>query len=180
MKEPDVPPASRTAPRIAVSGCLGFAPVRYDGVLAGPLPALAWPSQPVFLPFCPETAIGLGVPRARILLAAGGGVPAVYRETDGYDVGGLLRDFAHRWLQAVQPLDGVILKSKSPSCGIGDVKVYDFPGGKLAGTDGTGVFAQALRESDPGLPLVTDAVLSHAGVAGKFLAAVSDRFRGRQ
>jgi uncharacterized protein YbgA (DUF1722 family)/uncharacterized protein YbbK (DUF523 family) len=127
-----------------VSRCLGFEPVRYNGQIVRDdfVQKLAGLCDPVVV--CPEVEIGLGVPRPPIRLVRGrgrGGTLALVQPDTGRDVTDAMEAFASRFLDGVPAADGFVLKSRSPSCGIRDVKVYGSadqtaPLGKTAGAFG--------------------------------------------
>lgn len=88
---------------------------------------------------CPEHLAGLGVPRAPIEIVDG-----VVRRKDGTSVDENLRKAVQQILSQLegQDIECVILKSRSPTCGV--KQVYDGTfSGKLV--DGMGILASALR-----------------------------------
>lgn len=137
--------------KLLISACLLGVPVRYDGVgkaLSHPLLTRLL-AEGRLLPFCPEVAGGLPIPRAAAELQADGRVLT----QDGADVS---LPFA-RGAQAAVALaraEGVccaLLKARSPSCGVG--QIYD---GHFSGQlqEGDGLTAQALHQA--GVPLFTE------------------------
>lgn len=136
---------------IGVSSCLLGAEVRYDGghkrdaYIVGTLGR-----HFEFFPVCPEMAIGLGAPREPIRLVAGGdGAPrAVGVRNADMDVTERLEAVGR---ETAGRLCGYIFKSKSPSCGMARVKVYG--DGAMPRHDGRGVYARALMEALPLLPV---------------------------
>lgn len=143
-------------PRLAVSSCLLGAPVRHNGghsrdrFLTGALARhVDW------VPVCPEMEIGLGAPR-----------PAMRLRTDGRlvtrdgtrDLTGAMDALAERRLPTLDEIDGYVLKSRSPSCGLLKLPRYASgrPGERTDGQpvdrDGRGVFAARLLDAYPDLP----------------------------
>lgn len=127
--------------RILVSACLTGEAVRYDGAAAPCASPLIgeWRREGRLVPFCPETAAGLGVPRAPCEQSGGRVLTR-----DGHDVTKALLEGARLALGAARR-HGVriaILKERSPSCG--STAVYD---GTFSGTlrAGEGVAAAVLR-----------------------------------
>jgi uncharacterized protein YbbK (DUF523 family) len=139
--------------RVLVSSCLVGEPVRYHG---GDAPCSSeilrrWQAEGRLVPFCPETAAGLTVPRPPAEITGGSG-SAVLRgqafvgDRSGADV---TREFllgARRTVEAAAA-NGVrlaILKDGSPSCGT--TYIYDgtFRGQRDAGH---GVTAALLSEA---------------------------------
>jgi uncharacterized protein YbgA (DUF1722 family)/uncharacterized protein YbbK (DUF523 family) len=111
-------------PRVLASRCLGFAACRYDGQILknGFIEQL----QPFvqMIPVCPEADCGLGIPRAPIRLCQAEAGIVVHQPATGRDVTGQLGTTIAAILAAHPQIDGAILKSKSPSCGLFDTKIY--------------------------------------------------------
>jgi uncharacterized protein YbgA (DUF1722 family) len=68
-------------------------------------------------------------------------------------------------------LSGYVLKKDSPSCGLERVRVYGAPGAPPA-RDGVGLFARALREGQPLLPLEEEGRLHDPVLRDRFLVRV--------
>ncbi|MBV5317916.1 MAG: DUF523 and DUF1722 domain-containing protein [Desulfobulbaceae bacterium] len=111
-------------PKVLISRCLGFAACRYDGQILknGFIEQL----QPLVetITVCPETDCGLGIPRAPIRLCMAGDGVIVYQPATGRDVTEQIGGTIASVLVDHPQVDGVILKSKSPSCGLYDTKIY--------------------------------------------------------
>ena len=158
------------APRIGISSCLLGDEVRFDGGhkreaflidVLGPL--VEW------VRVCPELEIGLGVPREPLRLEGSThGVRLMTVETR-VDHSEAMREFAHRRVSELADLgvSGYVLKSKSPSCGLRGVKVFDEAGGQSAA--GAGLFAAILRERLPELPIEEETTLMDAAARDDFL-----------
>lgn len=121
----------------AASACLCGHKVRYDGGDCAVQNAL--PEQ--ILPICPEVMGGLPTPRAPAEIVGGDGHDvwagrARVLDAHGVDVTEAFKQGAILALQRLQAvhIDTVYLKSKSPSCGQG--QIYD------------GSFSGQLREGD--------------------------------
>jgi len=124
--------SSATRPVILVSACLVGCRARYDGtIIATPDERLErWMAAGLVLPFCPETAGGLPVPRppAEIAGGVGQGVlagSARIRTCEGSDVTAAFVDGARLALEACRrfELRLAVLKEGSPSCGT--TRIYD-------------------------------------------------------
>lgn len=136
------PHSASARPRVAVSACLSGERVRYDGA-SRYLPALAWLERHLHLvPICPEVGAGLSVPRPPVQLVArsAGSLPlAVGRDDPTLDVTDALARFGHDSLvelNAAGPLCGYLLKSRSPSCGLGSTPLFDADGVETGTTSG--------------------------------------------
>ena len=138
--------------RIAVSACLLGQPVRYDGTDRNHPAAAALARRFELVPICPEVEIGLGVPRPPIRLLSGGQV--VDTSTNGDLTARLVALAGGRAVELSQlRVSGVVLKHKSPSCGLTGVRVFDTIDAEAPrSSDGVGVFSRALLSLLPELP----------------------------
>lgn len=157
--------------RLGVSSCLLGERVRYDGdhkldrFITGTLGKYF-----EFVPVCPEVAIGLGVPRPPIRLVGDPAVPrAVGIESPKLDVTGKLAAYGRRQAHMLDNLDGYILKSRSPSCGMERVKVY---AGHGHAKTGRGIYAAAFLEVQPLLPVEEEGRLGDPALRDNFLERV--------
>ncbi len=140
--------------RIGISSCLLGQPVRFDGghkhdrYLTQTLGRyFEW------VPVCPEIELGLGVPRDTLRLEQAEDGIRLITPANGRDLTAPMREFATDRVRelARQNLDGYILKSDSPSCGLWRVRVYGTSG--MPSRSGRGLFAAALTEQVPQLPV---------------------------
>jgi uncharacterized protein YbbK (DUF523 family) len=148
-------------PRVGVSSCLLGERVRWDGgesrdaFLTDVLgPAIEW------VPLCPEMAIGLGVPREPIqLLRRPAGFDLVTVETQR-DLTGTMNEWAARTVHDLDDLDGYVLKSRSPSCGLAGARVFETEAAwrenGAYSRAGRGLFADALVRRHPLLAAVEE------------------------
>ncbi len=111
-------------PRVVVSRCIEFAHCRWNGLIIADPYVRKLADHVTFCPVCPEVRIGLGVPRDPIRVCLEGGEPHLYQPATGRDVTSEMTEFAAGFLDALGDVDGFILKGRSPSCGIKDVKIY--------------------------------------------------------
>jgi uncharacterized protein YbbK (DUF523 family) len=158
-----------TRPRVGVSACLLGEEVRYDGrhkrsravvELVGP--EVDW------VAVCPEVEVGMPVPREPVVLT--GDRPRMVGAATGTDHTDAMLRFAEARIAALGPLDGYVLKSRSPSCGLTDV-----PGSPT----GSGLYAATLRRLRPELPLIDEVALDDEPRRRSFLDAVRARRRAR-
>ncbi len=120
---------------------------------------------------CPEVAIGMGVPRAPIRLEGESGhLQAIVVEDPDMDVTAALEEYGCSMAHTRGRLSGFILKQRSPSCGVGKVKIYT--GNDIMSGDGSGIFAHALMESNPLLPVVVAEDLDDPFLREEFLRRV--------
>lgn len=125
MKEEHGVKHQQTArPGVVVSKCLGFARCRYNGItIDDDFVALLKPYVR-YQPVCPEMEIGLGVPREPIRIVRAGGTDRLMQPATGLDHSVKMRDLCDAFLGGLKEVDGFLLKSRSPSCGIKDVKIF--------------------------------------------------------
>jgi uncharacterized protein YbgA (DUF1722 family)/uncharacterized protein YbbK (DUF523 family) len=167
--------------RIGVSACLLGQEVRYngghkrDGFVAATLAPYV-----EYVPVCPEVAIGLGIPRPSIRLVGDPERPRALGTADAaLDVTEALRDFSRQQVPRLADLDGYIVKKDSPSCGMERVKVYSEKGGAAQRT-GVGIFARALMERWPQLPVEEEGRLNDPTLRENFLTRVYVHHRWRR
>ena len=163
--------------RVAASECLLGARVRWDGDHNGD----DWPrriAQRLFdlVGLCPEVGIGMGVPRPPIQLVGDPNQPRVVGvEDSSADFTERMQRYAKHVAPVVASVSGYIFADRSPSCGLNGVKVYDDAGNPQR--IGRGVYAAAVVESHPRLPVVDAQTLADEHVLHDFVAAVLS-FRG--
>jgi len=142
--------------RVAVSGCLLGEEVRYDGGhRRSSYVTDALGSAFELVSECPEVGIGLGVPRPKIRLERSGAATRLLGSRDE-DLTPVMDDYARQAAAAFDEarVAGIVLKSRSPSCGMGDVKLHE--GGAVVSEDGTGIFASRLAAALPEAPRISE------------------------
>lgn len=144
-------------PKIGISACLLGNPVRFNGGhKESRLCSETLAQHFEFVPVCPEVAIGLGTPREPIRLVGDTDAPkAVGTVRPELDVTEALAAYGRQIAEQLHDINGYILMQKSPSCGMERVKVYAANGHTQPG-GGSGVFAQALMQACPDLPVEED------------------------
>jgi uncharacterized protein YbbK (DUF523 family) len=126
-----------------------------------------------WVPVCPEVEMGLGVPRETLRLEGEPGRPRLIFERSRADQTRRMRDWARARLDdlADRDLCGYILKSGSPSCGLRRVPVHRGTGGRPVRA-GSGLFARALLERFPRLPVEEEDGLRDRRRRARFIARV--------
>lgn len=139
---------------LGISACLMGEKVRYNGDHKKSSYCTNLLSQYFdFVPVCPEVAIGLGIPRKPIRLVGDMNQYRVKGTDDPtLDVTDELYDYGTRKARELDTISGYILMQKSPSCGMERVKVYHENGSPL-GRSEPGIYARALMETNPLLPV---------------------------
>lgn len=171
--------STHSRPRVVVSQCLGFAAVRYDGQALRSRFVEALRDHVEFVQVCPEVGIGLGVPRdpIRIEVTAGGRARAagelrLVQPSTSRDLTDKMHAFAETFLEEVRPVDGFILKSRSPSCGITDAKRFEAGAEDTLDGRGPGLFARAVLERFPHAAVEDEERLADETVRRRFLEHV--------
>ncbi len=171
---------STTRIRIGISSCLIGQPVRFDGnhkhdhYITGTLGSVF-----EFVPVCPEVAIGMGTPRPTIHLLGSAEAPrAVGVKVEGIDVTDQLVNYGRRMAGKLTDLSGYIFKSKSPSCGMERVKLYDGHGG--GSKQGVGLYAREIMRAHPLLPVEEEGRLGDPMLRDNFLECVFTYQRWQQ
>ena len=122
-----------------------------------------------FLPVCPEVEIGLGVPRDPIRVILRGNELRLVQPATGADVTGKMQSFCTTFLNQIPEIDGFMLKSRSPSCGIKEVKIYPGLEKSAALKKGSGFFGNAVLERFPTLPIEDEGRLRNFIIREHFL-----------
>jgi len=166
--------------RIGISGCLIGQEVRYDGGHKHNEYITRTLGQFFeFVPFCPEVAIGMGIPRPTLrLVKAGSAVHARGVKDPALDVTGKLVAYADKVSPQVLKLSGYILKKNSPSCGMERVKLYSTRGIPV-GT-ATGLYAGRLQHLHPELPFEEEGRLMDPVLRESFVERVFIYHRWQQ
>ena len=159
--------------KIGISSCLLGQEVRFDGghkrdqfltTILGP--------QVEFVPVCPEVEMGLGTPRETLRLVRAETRLRMVTTRSGIDHTDGMQAWAAGRLDELASADlcGYVLKKDSPSCGMERVKTYGGAGGAVR--DGRGIYATALMERYPLLPVEEEGRLSDARLRENFIERV--------
>ena len=167
-------------PKVVVSRCLGFAACRWNGVIIANRFVEYLGKYVEFLTVCPECEIGLGVPREPIRMVQKGSGLALVQPATGADLTGTMVSFSHNFLDSLAQVDGFLLKSKSPSCGLAKVPVYVNSDDEQYFDKGSGFFARAVLERFPDTPVEDESCLDDLRRHDKWLTAVFDRVNFRR
>jgi len=169
-------------PNVVVSKCLGFAKCRYDGKVVHDTFVRRLKPFVNFIPVCPETEIGLGIPRDPIRVVSHKGKLHLYQPAKDKDLTQQMIQFSKRYLASLEDVDGFILKSRSPSCGINRVKSYHGYQHDAKPGMGKGFFASAVKNKFPYLVIVDESRLKNLAYRENFCKKLFflARFRAQQ
>ena len=158
--------------RVAVSECLIGRRVRWNGEHNGD----TWPRQRLEKVFtlvgiCPEVGIGMGVPRDPIQLVGGASASRVVAvDNPNRDYTDRLMGYASEVAGVLEDVHGYVFADRSPSCGLAGVKVFAEDGSFER--VGRGVYASAVVDAYPDLPVVDAETLDDDEVLLDFVLAV--------
>lgn len=156
-------------PIVVVSKCLGFSHCRYNGLTISSHTIDKLKPYVEFKTVCPEVEIGLGIPRDPVRIVEEGDKLSLIQPSTGDNLTTKMTGFVGSFLNAVDEVDGFILKSRSPSCGIKDVRIYPGPGKVMASLKGSGFFGGAVLEKFPNLPVEDEGRLTNFKIREHFL-----------
>jgi len=144
----------KTKIKLGISACLLGENVRYDGghkkddFLTDTL------GQYVdYIPVCPETECGMGIPRESLRLVGDAESPRLLTTRSGIDHTERMIQWAEKRVAELESseLCGFIFKSNSPSSGMERVKVYNDKG--MPVKKGVGMFARIFMKHFPRIPV---------------------------
>jgi uncharacterized protein YbgA (DUF1722 family)/uncharacterized protein YbbK (DUF523 family) len=167
--------------KIGISSCLLGNAVRYDGghkldrFLRDTL------GQYVdYVPVCPETECGMGIPRESMRLEGKTGAPRLVTHRTREDKTEMMLRWAKKRVAELEAenLCGFIFKSDSPSSGMERVKVYDDKG--MPTKTGVGIFARIFMEHFPLLPVEEEGRLNDTGLRENFIERIFTLKRWRE
>lgn len=164
-------------PRIVLSKCLEIEACRYNAQMIRSSVVRLLEPHVEFVATCPEVAIGLGVPRAPIRLVTGtgaGGEAALrlVQPSTERDLTERMTGFAHGFADDTDEVDGLLLKSRSPSCGIKDVKVHAGAEAAPVTGKGAGMFASIMMERYPQAAIEDEGRLTNAEIRHHYLTRI--------
>ncbi len=139
--------------KVIVSACLLGEACRYDGCSKASQKVIGALEGAEVIAFCPEAPV-LGTPRGRISVVAMDAGLRVLRDDDKTDVTDLLVEQTEALIAAHPDADRIILKSKSPSCGLGTTPILDGEGNEIG--KGNGVAADLLIRAFPGVEITDE------------------------
>ncbi len=165
---------------IGVSSCLLGHAVRYDGEHKyHEIMATTLGQTFNLIPFCPEVAVGMGIPRPPIhLVDFNTGLNRYQDDLHAVDKADIVVDYTqqlqtqgNKYLVENPFICGYIFQEKSPSCGIDTVKVHNKEG-VLINSHGTGIFAAVILQALPELPVIEATDLKNTKAVEEFAQLV--------
>ncbi|MCP4648522.1 MAG: DUF1722 domain-containing protein [PVC group bacterium] len=155
-------------PRVILSRCLTGDTCRWDAEIIKDDIIDKLKPLVSFIPVCPELEIGLEVPRERVRIISKDNELRLLQLNTNKDLTLVMKKFSEAFLESMRGIDGVILKAGSPSCGIGDSKVYADMTSDTIKDETSGFFAAEVLKRFPHLAVETDIRLKDTAVREDF------------
>lgn len=159
-------------PVVLVSKCIGFDACRYNGQMTKDDFVEKLKNYVNFIVVCPEVAIGMEVPREAIRLVKDNEEIRVVQANTGKDYTKDMMEFSEEFLTNTEDFDGCILKSRSPSCGIKDVRIYSSCEKGPCISKGKGIFADCVIKKFEGVAIEDDGRLKDFNIREHFLTKI--------
>ena len=112
------------AKKVIISACLLGEYCRYDGKTKSVNAVIDAFKEYEIIPFCPEAPL-FGTPRERINVVEVDGKNRIITDETQQDVTQRLEDEINSFCEKYPEADAVVLKSKSPSCGLGTTPILN-------------------------------------------------------
>ena len=139
--------------KVAISACLLGELCRYDGATKENSTVIKAFEEDEIIPFCPEAPV-LGTPRERISVVKIKNEYKVIGDESQKDFTKLIIEQVDLLVQKHPDLDMIVLKSKSPSCGLGTTPILNEKREVLI--LGDGIAATRLKEKYPDLKIMDE------------------------
>jgi uncharacterized protein YbbK (DUF523 family) len=156
-------------PIVIVSSCLEFDKVRYNGQVMPCSIVKELEPFATFIKVCPEYEIGLGVPRDPIRVVKKDGDYRLIQHNTNRDVTDEMNLFSDTFVNGIDQVDGFIFKSKSPTMGLKDIKVYSGMKGSPVVEKCGGFFAGKVTSNYKGYPIEDENRLRNNKIRDNFL-----------
>ena len=172
MTDIDIRPVDADPIRIGVSSCVIGEEVRWNGGhsrqryltdMLGPFVE--------YVPVCPEVEVGMGVPRPTVRLVRKGDDIRMIDPKNEVDWTSSMRRLSRTRSSELADagLHGFVLKKDSPTCGVFRVRIYADSGVER---NGRGLFATALIQRMPHLPVEEEGRLNDARIRENFVERI--------
>jgi uncharacterized protein YbgA (DUF1722 family)/uncharacterized protein YbbK (DUF523 family) len=149
-------------PVVVISKCIEFENCRWNGNIIKSSIVKILKSYVDFHPVCAEIEIGLGVPRNPVRLILEDEEIKMIQPSSNRDCTLEMTIFAEKFLTSLGNIDGFILKSQSPSCGLFQTKYYQSAKKRAPKLDrGPGLFGRAVLNMCPTKAIETEGRLTN-------------------
>lgn len=166
-------------PRILISRCLAGERCRYDGdIVTSPVVNKILPLVDV-VSVCPEMDIGMEVPRLPIVIVENEPQDKLIQLETHLDLTEKMVSFSKDHVNSLENVDGIILKSKSPSCGVGTTKIFAHPGDENEIYRASGLYAREILKKFKDFPITDEQNLEDSEVFKQFLENINKNHYSR-
>lgn len=159
-------------PQVVVSRCLGFESCRWDGEMVADGFVCRLSPHVAFRTVCPETEMGLGVPREPIQIESEQGALRLVQPATRRDLTREMLAFRAGFLASLPEVDGFLLKARSPSCAPGDADIHSAADDCRVLGRGPGLFAAAAQAAFPHLAVESEQALQDTEARERFLTRI--------
>ena len=143
----------RRSRKIAISACLLGENCRYDGSTKTNSDVLEAFKDDEIIPFCPEAPV-LGTPRERISVVFKNKQYTLIGDESGNDYTQAIQEQVDLLMDQHPDLDMIVLKSKSPSCGLGTTPILNEKREVISFDDG--IAASRLKEKYSNIKIIDE------------------------
>ncbi|MEN3042135.1 MAG: DUF523 and DUF1722 domain-containing protein [Fervidobacterium sp.] len=158
-------------PKLVVSRCF-FEHTRYDGGMISSDIVKELEKYCDIIRICPEVEIGLPIPREPINVFLINGQYHLMNKSQSVDLTEKMIYFSKNFAMRIknEKIDGMILKAKSPSCGLNDAKLYG-PNGRIISKT-AGLFAKTMIDQLNDLAIESEMRLTNDKIRFEFLTFI--------
>jgi uncharacterized protein YbgA (DUF1722 family)/uncharacterized protein YbbK (DUF523 family) len=168
-------------PRVVVSRCIEFDYCRWNGMIIKNEFIKLLKNYVEFLPICPEFEIGLGIPRDPVRIVKKDGELRMTQSKTEKDLTNNMHHFIDEFFDSLKNIDGFLLKSQSPSCGIFQTKHYQsMEKGSPVLSRGSGIFGTRVMEEYTKLAIETEGRLHNFRIREHWLIKLYTLSRFRE
>ena len=159
-------------PKLIISKCLNSEKCRYDGQGFDDKVIRQLKEYIDIETVCPEVEIGLTTPRDPIRIEKHGEDYKLIQCNSNLDYSNHMYEFTEEFISNIKDVDGFILKSKSPSCGMKDVKIYPKGNKCSISKNANGFFSQRILDEKFDLPIENEGRLRNYIIRDEFLTKI--------
>ncbi|MDA3845326.1 MAG: DUF523 and DUF1722 domain-containing protein [Vallitaleaceae bacterium] len=170
-------------PNVIISKCLEHGHCRFDGSMISSQVVKDMMAYVNFIPICPEMAIGLSSPRDSLRLIDAHGEHFLIGNKTAVDYTVEMKAYVKEIADAYQgeTPDGFLLKSRSPSCGVKDVKSYKVLGkAPCINKSSKGIFGGGMMEAFGDLILEDEARMMNFDIREHFYIGIFTKAEFRE
>lgn len=161
-------------PTLFISKCLGEHKCRYNGESSTSSTLNSLKPYINLIEICPEESIGLPTPRETIRLINTNGQIRLINPKTLVDYTSKMTEFTNEIAIKLdnENIQGFLLKTRSPSCGIRDVKIYSSAEKGCSSSKGKGLFGGKIYELFSYLPMEEDGRIKNFTIREHFLTRI--------